>query len=92
LLGSIALAAGLLLLLGLLTPIAGAIVGIGGTGIGFSLLPSCTPNLFNSMLPVLFGAIMLLAIIFLGPRAFSVDARGFGRREIILPPMHPMRK
>ena len=92
LLGSLALAAGVLLLIGLLTPIAGTVVGIGGIGIGFSLLPSCTPNLFNSMLPVVFGAIMLLAIIFLGPGAFSVDARMFGRREIIIPPMSPSRK
>ena len=92
LLGSLALAAGVLLLIGLLTPIAGAIVGIGGIGIGSSLLPSCTPNLFNSVLPVVFGAIMLLAIIFLGPGACSVDARVFGRREIIIPPMSSSQK
>jgi hypothetical protein len=29
---------------------------------------------------------MVLAIIGLGPGAFSVDARVFGRREIIIPP------
>ena len=92
LLGSIAFGAGVLLLIGLLTPIAGAIVGIGAIGIGFSLLPVCTPNLFNSMLPIAFGAIMLVAIILLGPGAFSVDARLFGRREIIIPPMSPLRK
>jgi hypothetical protein len=30
---------------------------------------------------------MLVAVIVLGPGAFSVDARLFGRREIIIPPM-----
>jgi hypothetical protein len=29
---------------------------------------------------------MLLALILIGPGAFSVDARLFGRREIIIPP------
>ena len=40
---------------------------------------------------VLLG-IMLVAVIFLGPGAFSVDARVFGPREIIIPPMSPSRK
>jgi hypothetical protein len=28
-----------------------------------------------------------VAVVFLGPGAFSLDARLFGRREIIIPPV-----
>ncbi len=85
--GGAGLAAGGLLLLGLLTPIAGTMAGLEVIGIGFSWLPRCSPTLLDSPLPLVFGATMLVAVIVLGPGAFSVDARLFGRREIIIPPM-----
>jgi uncharacterized membrane protein YphA (DoxX/SURF4 family) len=44
------------------------------------------PNLFESKLSLIFGLTMLLSVAGIGPGAFSVDARVFGRREIILPP------
>jgi len=81
-----AMIAGALLLIGFLTPIAGAAIGLGAAAIGATLLPSCTPALFDSRLSIFFGAAILAAIAFLGPGAFSVDARLFGRREIIIPP------
>jgi uncharacterized membrane protein YphA (DoxX/SURF4 family) len=84
--GLTALAAAALLLIGLLTPIVGAVVGLGGVGIELSLLPTCTSTLFDSRLPIVFAVTMLLTIIVLGPGAFSVDRRLFGRREIIIPP------
>jgi uncharacterized membrane protein YphA (DoxX/SURF4 family) len=84
--GLFAIATGILLVVGFLTPIAGALVGLAGLGLAFSLLPLAVPNLWNSELAVIFGLAILLAIIGLGPRAFSVDARVFGRREIIIPP------
>jgi uncharacterized membrane protein YphA (DoxX/SURF4 family) len=83
--GLTALAAGVLLLIGFLTPIVGAVVGVGAIGIGLSLLPACTPTLFESTTPIILAVTMLLAIIVLGPGAVSVDARIFGRREIIIP-------
>lgn len=83
--GLLALAAGTLLVIGFLTPIAGALVGLAGIGLALSLIPPSTPNLWSSELAVIFGAAILLAIIGLGPGAFSVDARVFGRREIIIP-------
>jgi hypothetical protein len=88
--GLTALAAGAMLSVGFLTPIVGTLVGLGGLGIGFSFLPACTPCLFDSKLPVLESAAMLIAIILLGPGAFSVDCRVFGRREIIIPPASKM--
>ena len=84
--GLSAFTAGGLLLIGFLTPIAGAVVAAGGVGVALSLLPACTPSLFDSRISLVFGLTMLLAIMGLGPGAFSVDARVFGRREIIIPP------
>jgi hypothetical protein len=83
--GLVGLAAGALLLVGLLTPVAGIIVGLGALGVGFSVLPAPTPNLFDARLTAIFAGIMTAAIVFLGPGAFSFDARLFGRREIIIP-------
>jgi hypothetical protein len=42
--------------------------------------------LFDSKPALIFALTMLLAIIGAGPGRFSVDARVFGRREIIIPP------
>src|SRR5436190_8066006 len=78
LLGLAALAAGVLLLVGFLTPIAATAVGLGGTGVALSLLPACTPAVFDSRLAMVFAVTMLIGIILLGPGSFSVDARLFG--------------
>ena len=83
--GLLALTTGALLLAGFLTPIAGALVGLGAIGLTLSLIPVPTPNLWDSQTAVIFGLVILFAIIGLGPGAFSVDARVFGRREIIIP-------
>jgi hypothetical protein len=83
--GLTALAAGGLLPIGFLTPIAGAVAAVSAIGIGLSLLPVCAPTLFDAPTRVVFALTILLAIIVLGPGAVSVDARIFGRREIIIP-------
>jgi uncharacterized membrane protein YphA (DoxX/SURF4 family) len=85
-LGLLALAAGILLVIGFLTPIAGALVGLAGLGLATSVIPPPVPNFWGSQLAVVFGLTILLAILGLGPGAFSLDARVFGRREIIIPP------
>jgi uncharacterized membrane protein YphA (DoxX/SURF4 family) len=69
-----------------MTPIAAALVGLAGIGLALSIIPASTPQLWNSEIAAIFGMTILLAIIGLGPGAFSVDARVFGRREIIIPP------
>ncbi len=86
LIGCSALATGALLVVGFLTPIAGSLGAAGAAGVGFSLLPACSPNLFDSKISTVFALTMLVAVIALGPGAFSMDARVFGRREIIIPP------
>jgi uncharacterized membrane protein YphA (DoxX/SURF4 family) len=89
LMGLTAVAAGALLLIGLVTPIAAAVVAAGTAGVGLSMFPGCVPTLFDSRISLLFGLTMVLTIIGLGPGAFSLDARMFGRREIIIPPRTP---
>jgi uncharacterized membrane protein YphA (DoxX/SURF4 family) len=80
-----AILAGALLVLGFLTPIVAVLIGLGAIGIGFEFLPSCTPALFDSRLSIALGGAILAAIAVLGPGSLSVDARMFGRREIIIP-------
>jgi uncharacterized membrane protein YphA (DoxX/SURF4 family) len=79
------LGAGTLLLIGFLTTIAGAVAAVGPIGAGLSLFPACTNSVFDARLTIIFSATMLLAIVLMGAGAFSVDARVFGRREIIIP-------
>jgi uncharacterized membrane protein YphA (DoxX/SURF4 family) len=81
--------AGTLILVGFLTPVAGFFVAAGAAGVELSLLPACTPTAFESKISVIFGLTMLVTIIGLGPGAISVDARVFGRREIVIPPRTP---
>ena len=83
--GVLGLASGALLVIGFLTPVVCLMVGLAGIGIGFSLFPSCSEALFASTVPLVFALAILVALAILGPGAFSVDARLFGRREIIIP-------
>ncbi len=87
--GCAALAGGAMLLAGFLTPIVGGLVGLGTLGVRFSILPGCAPSLFNAKWPAIEAATMLIAVVLLGPGVFSIDARIFGRREIIIPPPPP---
>ena len=68
--GIAGVAAGVLLLIGFLTPVAAAAAGFAVTGMGLSLG---------------FVTVVALAMILLGPGAYSLDARLFGLREIIIP-------
>ena len=83
--GLLALAIGSALLIGILTPVACILIGLGSTAIAFSSFPATTHNLLHNGLFLLFLVIMAAAIVLLGPGAYSLDARLFGRREIIIP-------
>jgi uncharacterized membrane protein YphA (DoxX/SURF4 family) len=87
--GGMAITAGTLLLVGFLTPITGAVVALSSVGVGISVLPRSSPSLFETKLSIVFAITMLVAVILLGPGALSVDARVFGRREIIIPSPPP---
>ena len=75
-----------MLLVGFLTPLAGVIVGLDVIAISLSALPAPALAVFDSRSALIFGFTILLAVIGAGPGRFSVDARVFGRREIIIPP------
>jgi uncharacterized membrane protein YphA (DoxX/SURF4 family) len=83
--GLLAVASGALLLLGFLTKATCVLVILGSLGIALSWFPASPLNFFDTKLSLLFVIIMAAAIILLGPGAFSLDARLFGRREIIIP-------
>lgn len=81
----LAVASGVLLVIGYLTPISGALVVLISIGGLVLSLRNPSPHFIN---PALAGCVILavaIAIICLGPGAFSIDARLFGRREIVIP-------
>jgi uncharacterized membrane protein YphA (DoxX/SURF4 family) len=84
--GALLVLSGALLVLGLMTPLAGLLGALCGAGVSLSWLPSPTPNTFDVGLTSLLVVLVAVAIAFLGPGAFSLDAALFGRREITIPP------
>ena len=82
----LAFAGGAFLLAGLMTPLVALLVAAGGIGIALSWLPLPSQDLFDSYLAIINLIVLPIAIAFLGPGAFSLDARMFGRREITIPP------
>ena len=84
-LGTSALITGGLLLIGFFTPFTALVVGALLIGVTVSAFPAPTANLFDSRPALVFALTMIVAVIGVGPGRFSVDARVFGRREIIIP-------
>jgi uncharacterized membrane protein YphA (DoxX/SURF4 family) len=83
--GLVAFFSGASLVLGFLTPISSGLVGLGAIGNMLSWFPPPSQNLFDAALPTVLVAIVAAAVVFLGPGSLSIDARLFGRREIIIP-------
>ncbi|MBS1826611.1 MAG: hypothetical protein JST93_14945 [Acidobacteria bacterium] len=76
---------GTLLVIGLMTPLsggAGALI-VGAVAAGFVEAP--VTAVFQPGVSALLLESMLIALLLQGPGAYSVDARLFGRREIIIP-------
>ena len=84
-LGLILMLAGASFLIGFLTPVAGGLVGIGVISAACSGSPPQW-NLLDAIPTTVLVVIVAAALTLLGPGAMSVDARLFGRREIIVPP------
>jgi uncharacterized membrane protein YphA (DoxX/SURF4 family) len=80
-----AVVVGVALLIGFLTPIAGTAAALRNLVVGVFQLAGSGTNTHDSTLTAINLAVMSIALVFLGPGAFSLDARLFGRRQIIVP-------
>jgi uncharacterized membrane protein YphA (DoxX/SURF4 family) len=87
--GLLAIASSVSLLIGYLTPFSGVLLALLSLGAALSWLPAPNPNLFDSKLATALASVIAVAMVCLGPGAFSVDARLFGRREITIPTSSP---
>ena len=83
--GLMSMGTGALLSIGFLTPVAGGVAALLGAGVALSLLPPSVPNVLGGVPATIFAILMAVAVVLLGPGAFSLDARLFGRREIAIP-------
>ena len=89
LLGGVSSLLGFFLTLGFLTPVAGSLGMIGGLMIWLTIIPDCSSSLSHSNYSVFLMGVLILEVLLVGPGAYSIDARIFGRREIVIPRMHP---
>ena len=78
-------AGGAFLLIGLMTPFMAVLVAAGGVAAVLSWIPLPGHALSDSYPAILNLIVLSIAIALLGPGAFSLDARMFGRREITIP-------
>ena len=68
------------LVAGIITPVTSIV------GFIFQIAGLISPNRNGDAASVMAFALIFLALALLGPGAYSIDARRFGRREIVIPP------
>jgi len=86
------LISGVFLLIGFLTPILGPLAGLECLGIALSRFSPQLWSFSDSKLAIIQLVAVSAAIALLGPGAFSLDARLFGWKEIVIPPVSRPRQ
>jgi uncharacterized membrane protein YphA (DoxX/SURF4 family) len=87
--GFILLADGLLLLLGLFTRVAGSIAPPLACAAAFHWLLPASPWFTEIRAVAIPFAVISLSLVAMGPGAYSIDARLFGRRQLRIPARTP---
>ena len=88
--GTVLIVIGALLLIGFLTPVASVSAFLGSVAIALSSFSTTDLTKHIGPLAAFNLAAIALSLVLLGPGAFSLDARLFGRREIIIPKSHTL--
>ncbi len=83
--GLTAVGCGALLLIGFLTPGAAVLTALGSAGATLPGCPALAASLLEAKPTASFLIVMAVAVVLLGPGAFSLDSYLFGRREIVIP-------
>ena len=81
----IAVTSGLSLLLGFFTPVGGVLGIVSCVVAAFLVVPVDAFDSPQVRLAAVLVAVMAASLGLLGPGAFSIDSRLFGRREIVIP-------
>lgn len=82
--GLLACATAACLLAGFMTPIAACVAAIGRLAVALSLVPPLFGDLPGPSPSTLLISTMMVAVVLLGPGAYSADSRIFGRREVVI--------
>jgi len=90
--GLVAFVVGAALLIGFLTPLAGVSSAIINAANGISLIVGSGAAPHDKAWIEIDLVVMSIALVLLGPGAFSLDAHLFGRREIIIPKDLPLSR
>ena len=81
----LAVVMGASILMGFLTPICCGLAAVANVIMNLVRFPSSPAPELTTSIAHLNLAIICVALVLLGPGAFSLDARFFGRREIVIP-------